>query len=103
MHNIKHPDIVISTAGHDKGRPYIVLKRDGAFLLLVDGKTRKLTNPKGKSLKHVKKAKMGTPELAGAFNSGTATDSLIRKELAKFRSEAGMTEEGSQLVKRRFN
>ena len=103
MHNIQHPDIVISAAGHDKGRPYIVLKRDGAFLLLVDGKTRKLTKPKVKSLKHVEKAKMGTPELAGAFNSGTATDSLIRKELAKLRSEAGMTEEGSQLVKRRFN
>lgn len=94
------PDIVYSAAGHDKGRPYLVLQRDGAFLLLVDGKTRKLANPKRKSQKHVKKAKLGTPELAGAFYAGEATDSLVRKELAKFRSEAGMTEEGSQLVKR---
>ena len=43
---------------------------------------------------------MGYPELADALNAGKTTDSAIRKELAKFRSEAGMTEEGRQFVKR---
>ena len=100
METAGSPDIVFSLAGHDKGREYVVLKTDGSFALLVDGKTRKLTNPKRKSLKHLCLGKMGSPELADALNAGKTTDSAIRKELAKFRSEAGMTEEGRQFVKR---
>ena len=94
------PDIVFSLAGHDNGGEYVVLKTDGTYAWLVDGKTRKLANPKRKSLKHLCLGKMGSPELAAALSDGKATDRAIRKELAKFRSEAGMTEEGRQFVKR---
>lgn len=100
METARSTDIVFSLAGHDKGREYVVLNLDGSFAWLVDGKTRKLTNPKRKSLKHLCIGKMGYPELADALNAGKTTDSAIRKELAKFRSEAGMTEEGRQFVKR---
>lgn len=100
METARSTDIVFSLAGHDKGREYVVLNLDGSFAWLVDGKTRKLTNPKRKSLKHLCLGKMGYPELADALNAGKTTDSAIRKELAKFRSEAGMTEEGRQFVKR---
>lgn len=93
-------DIVFSLAGHDKGREYVVLGTDGTNALLSDGKTRKLTNPKRKSLKHLCLGKAGSAQLAAALSSGTATDSAVRKELARFRSEAGMTEEGRQFVKR---
>ena len=93
-------DVVFSLAGHDKGREYVVLNTDGSYALIVDGKTRKLTNPKKKSLKHLCLGKSGSEELAGALRAGKATDSAIRKELAKYRSEAGMTEEGKQFVKR---
>ena len=100
METARSTDIVFSLAGHDKGREYVVLNLDGSFAWLVDGKTRKLTNPKRKSLKHLCLGKMGYPELANALSEGKTTDSAIRKELAKFRSEAGMTEEGRQFVKR---
>ena len=100
METVRSPDIVFSLAGHDKGREYMVLKTDGGYAFLVDGKTRKLTNPKRKSLKHICLGKMGSHELADALNGGNATDSAIRKELARFRGEAGMTEEGKQFVKR---
>lgn len=100
METARSPDIVFSLAGHDSGKAYVVHGIDGNYALLVDGKTRKLTNPKRKSLKHLCLGKMGTAELAEAISSGKATDSVIRKELAKFRSEAGMTEEVRQLVKR---
>ena len=93
-------DVVFSLAGHDKGREYVVLNTDSSNALIVDGKTRKLTNPKRKSLKHLCLGKMGSTELFGAISTGKATDSAIRKELAKYRSEAGMTEEGRQFVKR---
>ncbi len=100
MKTARSSDIVFSLAGHDNGREYVVLKTDGSFAWLVDGKTRKLTNPKRKKLKHLCLGKMGTPELADALNAGKTTDSAIRKELAIYRSEAGMTEEGRQFVKR---
>ena len=100
MKTARSSDIVFSLAGHDNGREYVVLKTDDSFAWLVDGKTRKLTNPKRKKLKHLCLGKMGTPELADALNAGKTTDSAIRKELAIYRSEAGMTEEGRQCVKR---
>ena len=100
METARSSDIVFSLAGHDNGREYVVLKTDDSFAWLVDGKTRKLTNPKRKSLKHLCLGKMGSTELADALSTGKATDSAIRKELAKYRSEAGMTEEGRQFVKR---
>ena len=100
METTRSSDVVFSLAGHDKGREYVVLKTDDSYALIVDGKTRKLTNPKRKSLKHLCLGKTGSAELAGALNAGKATDSEIRKELAIFRGEAGMTEEGRQFVKR---
>lgn len=85
------PDIVFSLAGHDRGSAFVVLRTEGSRAYLVDGKTRKLVNPKEKSLKHIRSSAVVTPELASALAEGTATDRLIRKELARFRSEVGMT------------
>lgn len=85
------PDIVFSLAGHDRGRAFVVLRTEGGRAYLVDGKTRKLVNPKEKSLKHIRSSAAVNPELASALAEGTATDRLIRKELARFRSEVGMT------------
>ncbi|MEG0035723.1 MAG: KOW domain-containing RNA-binding protein [Oscillospiraceae bacterium] len=99
METARPPDIVFSLAGHDKGRVYVVLDTNGKYAHLVDGKIRKLSSPKRKSIKHLRFGKLGTPELAEALSGGTATDSVIRKELAKFRGEAGMTEEGSHCQK----
>lgn len=36
----------ISKAGHDKGQMYVILKEEGEYLYLVDGKTRGVDNPK---------------------------------------------------------
>ena len=40
--------IVRSLAGHDRGGLFCVLDTDGPYLLLCDGKRRKLENPKRK-------------------------------------------------------
>lgn len=101
MEGLKPPDIVFSSAGHDKGKTFIVLETQGDKACLVDGKIRKLIKPKVKNLKHIRFGKAGSPTLAGAISQGTATDRLIRKELAIFRSETGDLEEGNQLVERR--
>lgn len=46
--------VVSSIAGHDKGRIYFVVKLDGDFAYVVDGKYRLLQNPKRKKVKHLK-------------------------------------------------
>ena len=100
MDTLRQADVVFSLAGHDKGGMFGVLKTDGEYAYLVDGKCRKLSSPKKKNIKHLRLGKLGPPELAEALGGGKATDSVIRKQLAIIRSELGMTEEGSQLVKR---
>ena len=45
--------IVRSLAGHDKGTLLCVMDTDGEFLLLADGKHRKVESPKRTRAKHV--------------------------------------------------
>lgn len=84
MGAVRLPDIVFSTAGHDRGSIYFLLESDDKTAVLVNGSTRKLNNPKRKNLKHVSKVQLETPlTIAEAIAHGSLTDSQIRKELAK--------------------
>ena len=47
-------DLVVSRAGRDKGRPFVVLGAEEGFVYLVDGDLRKLDRPKKKKRMHVK-------------------------------------------------
>ena len=47
-------DLVVSRAGRDKGRPFVVQKAEEGFVYLVDGDLRKLDRPKKKKRMHVK-------------------------------------------------
>lgn len=44
---------VRATHGHDRGRLYLVLKREAEQVLLSDGAYRPITKPKPKNLKHI--------------------------------------------------
>ena len=46
--------IVRSCAGRDKGYFLVVIRSEGSFVYVADGKERKLSSPKKKSLKHIK-------------------------------------------------
>lgn len=46
--------IVRSAAGRDKGKFLVVVAADDEFVMVADGKERKLQNLKRKRLKHVK-------------------------------------------------
>ena len=50
---IAKSNIVRSDAGRDKGKLFVVLAVEGEFLLLADGKSRKVENPKRKKRRHV--------------------------------------------------
>lgn len=50
---IRRGQIMRSLAGHDKGDFQAVLKTEGAFAYMADGKRRTLEHPKKKKLMHL--------------------------------------------------
>ena len=50
---IKQGSVVKSIAGHDSDRFYVVVRLEGDFAYIADGKVRKLESPKKKRLKHL--------------------------------------------------
>jgi len=46
-------DIVVSTAGHDRGEYYLVIECDKDFIYVADGRLKTLEKPKKKNIKHV--------------------------------------------------
>lgn len=51
---IKTGGVIISLAGHDKGRLMLVVGADGDRILVADGKERKLASPKKKNKGHIR-------------------------------------------------
>ncbi len=72
--------VVISSAGHDKGRLMLVVGAVGGRILVADGKERKLEHPKQKNLKHVQGTRRSI-ELEGL------TDKKLRQTLGKMSAE----------------
>jgi hypothetical protein len=86
--------VVVSTAGHDKGGIFAVVGFAGeGFLLLADGKLRKLEKPKKKKRKHVKAIGELKPM------SPVLTNRQLSRALKPFRTEnLPVTEGGITLV-----
>ena len=50
-----HPgEFVYATSGRDAGKCFIVISCEDNYLYLCDGKSRKVSNPKKKKIKHVR-------------------------------------------------
>ena len=72
--NFEVGDIVISTAGRDENRVYIVSAiADKDFVMVVDGNFKKLQNPKKKRVKHLKTSGHKAESIAEKF----ATDKKV--------------------------
>ena len=46
-------DVVVSTAGHDKGSYGIVIAVENGFAWVANGKTKRIDDPKKKNLRHL--------------------------------------------------
>ena len=64
--------LVLSAAGRDKGKVMCVTDCEGEFLLLADGRKRRVQAPKRKKLKHIRLTDF-------AVYSGPKTNKAIRK------------------------
>lgn len=57
--------LAISKAGHDKDSVYVIIREDGEYIYVADGRGRTADRPKRKNKKHVqliKKKRMPEPE-----------------------------------------
>lgn len=72
--------LVCSLSGRDKGYFMVVVKEEGKFLYVCDGKERPLSRPKKKNAKHL--AFTGTTLEKDSY----LTDKSLRKTLAVIRS-----------------
>lgn len=73
-------DIVISRAGHDAGKPFIVVAEVGAeFVLIADGELRRVENPKLKRKRHLR--------VADKSGVKSPTNAALKKRIKQFISE----------------
>ena len=92
---IAKSNIVRSDAGRDKGKLFVVLDVEGEFLLLADGKTRKVENPKRKKRRHVLFVSAEKTRLSEKITGNVKfTNSELRRTLAAFRDEVQPDQEG---------
>ena len=76
-------DVVISTAGRDAGSLFYVLEADETYLLLADGKGRRIEKPKRKKRKHTSKVLRSETRVAEKLRSGDKVlNSELRRDLA---------------------
>ena len=80
--------IVRSRAGRDKGKLFVVLGVEGEYLLLADGRTRKLESPKRKKTRHVRFVSDRETRLTEKIRgNGRITNSELRRAIAACREE----------------
>ena len=83
LSDIQIADVVIATAGREKGKLFYVLDMDAEFLILVNGKDRTLEQPKRKKLRHVEKVLRAETRVAEKLKTGDKVlNSELRRDLA---------------------
>ena len=79
--------IVVSTAGRDKGRICAVVGIvDRQYVLIADGRLRKVEAPKKKKLKHLKRL-VGADAALCCLPSERLTNRLIRERISLIEAE----------------
>ena len=93
--DIARSNIVKSIAGRDAGSLFFVLATEGDFLLLADGKRRRVETPKRKRRKHVELVEEGSGPVAYKIRSSEKiTNSELRKALAACTGGGNQDQEG---------
>ncbi len=92
---IAQSNIVRSDAGRDAGKLFVVLAVEGEYLLLADGKSRKVESPKRKKRRHVLFVAAEESRLSEKIRSKEKiTNSELRRTLAAYRGEVHPSQEG---------
>ena len=93
--DIARSNIVKSIAGRDAGSLFFVLETDGEYLLLADGKSRRIEAPKRKKQKHVRFiAESAAPVAEKIRSKEKITNSELRKAIAAYSGKENPDQEG---------
>ena len=93
--DIVKSNIVRSNAGRDKGKLFVVLAVEGEYLLLADGKSRKVESPKRKKRRHVLFVSAEETRLAEKIKSEEKITNIeLRRTLAACREAIQPDQEG---------
>ena len=92
---IAKSNIVQSSAGRDRGKLFCVMSVEGEYLLLADGKSRRVESPKRKKRKHVLFVAADDTRLSTKIKGEEkVTNSELRRALAEYRGEVHPDQEG---------
>ena len=87
-YEIKTGDIVLSKAGRDCGRYFVVVRTEENFAFVCDGDLRKIDSPKRKKFKHlISTGKCAEFALNKILNSEKLTNTELRREIQEFCEE----------------
>ena len=78
--NVIISDVVVSTAGRDRGQWFYVIKEEPQYLYLANGKDRTLDKPKRKKRKHIQKVLRSETRVAEKLRAG---DKVLNGELRR--------------------
>ena len=93
--DISKSDIIESLAGRDKGKFFYVIDTEDNYVLIADGKGRKLENPKRKKLKHVRRVTRTETRVATKIlNGDKVLNSELRRDLATFGQQFNSQNQG---------
>ena len=92
LSDIQVADVVIATAGREKGKLFYDLEVDEQYLILGNGKDRTLEQPKRKNRRHVDKVLRSETRVAAKLLSGDKVlNSELRRDLAYLSREMQVT------------
>ena len=93
--DITRAHLVEATAGRERGKLFFVLQEDGDYLLLADGKSRRVEAPKRKKRKHVRFIAENGGRVAEKIKlSEHVTNSELRKAIAAYGGQDNSDQEG---------
>ena len=82
---VQRGDIIRSLNGRDKGKALFVLEVEGEYVILVDGKSRRIEHPKRKKEKHCMFLAREESRIAEKLRGGEKVgNSEVRRALAAF-------------------
>lgn len=89
--------LVSSKAGRDRRRKYlVVVLLDENFVMIADGRSRKISNPKKKNIKHLVAHPVVATEIAAAIKANKkVTNQQLRINIASLGELTEKREEGS--------
>ncbi|MCR5825863.1 MAG: KOW domain-containing RNA-binding protein [Oscillospiraceae bacterium] len=92
---IKRAHLVEATAGRERGKLFYVLDTDGDYLLLADGKSRRVEVPKRKKRKHARFiSDTGDRVSVKIRENEKITNSELRKSIASYSGAENSDQEG---------